>query len=48
MTYAGQVSEAAAQLADQAQSGEILILFGAGDIHRQVSPLMERLEGGAA
>ena len=48
VTCAGQVSEAAAQLADQAQSGEILILFGAGDIHRQVSPLMGRSAGGAA
>ncbi|MBM66376.1 MAG: UDP-N-acetylmuramate--L-alanine ligase [Myxococcales bacterium] len=48
VAYAGHVATAAEQLAAQAEAGEILILFGAGDIHRQVPPLMERLEGGAA
>ena len=44
--YAGHVSDAAIELSDESESGEILILFGAGDIHRQVSPVMGRLEGG--
>ena len=44
--YAGHVSDAAIELSAEAESGEILILFGAGDIHRQVSPVMGRLEGG--
>lgn len=45
VSYAGDISESAGTLLEQAQRNDILILFGAGDIHRQVAPLMDQLKG---